>query len=529
MADRPDAVVVGAGHNGLVCAAYLARAGLDVVVLEARDTVGGCASTVDAIGARVNICNCDHLLVRTTPIVDELDLAAHGLTYLDVDPAQMQLAWSGGPAWPVFHDPDRTIDALRALNPADADGYRRYVAAARPVAELVTELAGTVPTAGAVSRRILERRARGVATLLRWSRMSCVDVLRSFFVTDAVIGPQATTGPAVWGISPAAPGTGLGAIGYALKHVGQTGRPRGGSGGLPTALAAAITRAGGCIRTAAPVAAVDCTGAGVHGVALTTGETIATPRVVVACDPRVALARWLRDPPAAARPLVARWRAAAAPEGYESKLDAVVTRLPRYRQFDSERLARLGVEDPLAPTTIVAPPVHGIVAAHTAAFTERRVADQPMFYVNLPSVRDASMQPAPGEHLLSLEVLFTPYRLAGGWESSAEPDRWIEAFGSLVEPGFVDGIRDRRVMTPPRYESEFHLPQGHATSFPGGPVAALLGRRRELSRYRTPVRGLYVTGAATFPGAGVWGASGRNAAHVILRDANRPVRGGRPA
>jgi phytoene dehydrogenase-like protein len=119
-------------------------------------------------------------------------------------------------------------------------------------------------------------------------------------------------------------------------------------------------------------------------------------------------------------------------------------------------------------------------------------------------------------HLFSLEVLFTPYALAGGWSASAEPERWLEVYGRLVQPGFAGGIHRYRTMTPESYEREFFMPRGYATSFAGGPVAALRGRAPELTRYETPVRGLYLTGAATFPGAGVWGASGRNAARVIL-------------
>jgi phytoene dehydrogenase-like protein len=94
--------------------------------------------------------------------------------------------------------------------------------------------------------------------------------------------------------------------------------------------------------------------------------------------------------------------------------------------------------------------------------------------------------------------------------------RWIELCSMLVQPGWIDGLRRYRAMTPPEYEREFYLPRGYATSFAGGPLAALRGSPRELTRYETPVKGLYLTGAATFPGAGVWGASGRNAARVIL-------------
>ena len=153
-----------------------------------------------------------------------------------------------------------------------------------------------------------------------------------------------------------------------------------------------------------------------------------------------------------------------------------------------------------------------------AVSTRGGVAARPLFLVNLPSVRDPSMAVpgAEGGHVLSLEALYTPYALDGGWPSSREPERWLQQYATLVQPGWLDSVRRFRTMTPDRYESEFQMPRGYATSFAGGPLAALLGRPRELTRYRTPVDGLYLTGAATFPGAGVWGASGRNCAQVIL-------------
>ncbi len=508
------AIVIGGGHNGLICAAYLARAGIDTLVLEARASVGGCASTVDALGARVNICNCDHTVFRSTPVLDELDLAAHGLRYLDVDPAQQNVSYDGGPAWPVFHDVERTLDALRLTYPDQVDGYRRYAAAAVPLARLLLELANEPPTPGGVLRKVAARRGRGVATLLRWSRKSVADVLQHFFTDDAVMGPAIVVGPVVWGLSPSTPGTGLGALTYALKHAASVGRPVGGSGALPDAVRAAFEEAGGTVRCDARVAAVLCEGERVRGVQLADGTRIEAPIVVSACDPRETVVGWLRNPPASAYPLIERWRSAPRHDGYESKIDAVIGAPPVYLHADAAIAAKLGY-DPLTPTTIVSPTLDAMEAAHRA-MGEGRVAERPMFFANVPSALDPTMAAPDGGHVFSLEVLYTPYALVGGWPASREPERWLEVFGGLVEPGFLDGVQRYRAMTPASYEDEFFMPRGYATSFAGGPLAALRGEPRELTRYETPVKGLYLTGAATFPGAGVWGASGRNAARVIL-------------
>jgi phytoene dehydrogenase-like protein len=509
-----EAIVVGGGHNGLICGAYLARAGLDTVVVEARPSVGGCASTVDALDARVNICNCDHTVFRTTPIVDELNLVNYGLRYINVDPAQINLPCTGGPAWPLFHDVERTLESIALTYPLEVEGYRRYVKAARPVAELVVELAQQPPTVTGALADIGWRRARAAATLVRWSRMSVAAVLRSFFSSDAVVAPAIVAGPAVWGVAPSTPRTGLGAVSYAMKHVATVGRPVGGSGALPAAVLASFESAGGQVRLAARVAAIHCEGGRVRGVGLQDGTELQASIVVVACDPRAAFVEWLRDPPAAAGSLRDGWRGAPVADGYESKLDAVVREAPCYRQTDPQVLRRLGY-DPLTATTVIAPTVDGIEAAHRL-MGAGRVTEQPLFLANVPSALDPTMRSGE-DHVFSLEVLYTPYGLAGGWPGSTEPQRWLERFAALVQPGFLDGVQRWRAMTPDRYESEFHLPRGHAPSYAGGPLAAVLGRHSELTRYETPIEGLYLTGAATFPGAGVWGASGRNAATVILR------------
>ena len=249
-------------------------------------------------------------------------------------------------------------------------------------------------------------------------------------------------------------------------------------------------------------------------VRLADGIEITSPRVVSSCDPYRTFVDWLEDPPAGAGPLLERWKLATHADGFESKIDAAVTILPQYRQLVPTMADRLGF-DPLHPSAMIVPTTAEIHRGH-AAMARGEIMDRPIFFANLPSVLDPTMG-NDQHHTFSLETLFTPYSFAGGWKGSGEPRRWLQRYADLVEPGFVAGIDDWRAMTPDRYESEFHLPSGHATSFGGGPLAALRSKQPELTRYETPVPGLYLTGAATFPGAGIWGASGRNTASVILR------------
>ncbi|MFN3254266.1 MAG: phytoene desaturase family protein [Ilumatobacter sp.] len=506
--DDYDAVVIGAGHNGLVTAAYLARGGMRTLLLEARDTVGGTAASEGFAGATVNICNCDHLTFRTTPVMTELDLASHGLVYQDLDASQHNASWSdgaGGRTWTAYHDLDVTLDELAAVHPGEVDNYRRYVTAASPAIRMIFEAAAEPPTLRSLTTLALRRRLAGAPTLLRWSRRSAADVLRSFFHTDAILGPGAVTGPMVWGISPEFDGTGLGALTHAMRHVATVGRPVGGSGAVPDALLSSFVAHGGEVRVSSPVTEIRCSGESVSGVTLTDGTQISAPVVVSACNPHDTFLRWLRHPPRSAQRLLDRWRSIPHADGYESKLDLVLDREPRL--LDDERS--------LGPTTVIAPDLGSIHRAYELMGLGE-VLERPALLVNAPTVLDPTMAP-PGRHVLSIEALFTPYGLTGGWADSPEPRRWLEAFAQRCEPGLVESIVDWRAMTPDRYERDFHLPAGHATSFGGGPLAALRNANPELTKYQTAVDGLFLTGAATFPGAGVWGASGRNCASVVLQ------------
>ena len=523
-----DVIVVGGGHNGLICAAYLARAGVDTLLVEARHDVGGCASTVEDLGARFNICSCDHNLIRAMPIADELELATHGLRYLESDALGLHLFHDDADPWLLFHETDRTIDALSIAYPDQVPGYRRYVADALPVAQLVIDVARTTPTAPrmigrTVGKTLSRERAGAAARLIEWSRLSASEVFARYFDDWHVVMPGIAAGPTVWGIPPTTPGTGLAALTYATRHLVRTGRPGGGSGALTDATRASFEAAGGITRCSSRVDRLLIHDGDVAGVRLTDGTELAAPMVVAACDPQRVLVDWVTDPPPAARSLIGRWRDRPDHDGYESKLDAIIDRIPGYRASEVLADRHPGV-DLHGPTAVVSPSPDDLADAH-ARRNDGEVAERPTLLINVPSVSDPAMRTESGDHVLSIEVLFTPYRVPGGWAASTEPQRWLDLWTGFVDPATMPAIRGWRVMTPDRYEAEFSMHRGHTPSYAGSPLSALLARQPELTRYRTPIGGLYLTGAGTFPGAGIFGASGRNTAAVINQDLARgPLR-----
>ncbi len=510
-----DVIVVGGGHNGLICAAYLARAGVDTLLVEARSDVGGCASTVTDLDARFNICNCDHTMVRGMPVADELDLASYGLRYVESEISGIQRFHDGGAPWVFLHDVEAQLEALAAAYPEQVAGYRRYLDDALPVAELALEMARTTPSLPRMLGVVASKRAAGAARLLKWSRSSVADVMGQYFDDWHVTMPGVSNGPTVWGVSPTTPGTGMAAAIYATRHLIKTGRPAGGSGALTDAVRASFEAAGGRVRCDSMVERLLVRDGAVTGVRLSDGSELHAERIVAACDPQRVLVDWLDAVPPAAQRLVDRYRSMPVHEGYESKVDAVLTGLPKYRDAALIDALVPGADD-LAPTTVISPSPSDLAEAHALRETGR-VAPRPTFLVNVPTVLDPDMQPNPDQHVLSLEVLFTPYSLQGGWPDSDEPQRWLDVLDGFMEPGTLQ-IDRWRAMTPDRYEAEFQMHRGHTPSYSGPPLSALVGRNREATRYRTPIDGLYLSGAGTFPGAGVFGASGRNSADAVITD-----------
>ena len=226
----------------------------------------------------------------------------------------------------------------------------------------------------------------------------------------------------------------MAALGYATRHLVRTGRPEGGSGALTDAVASTFSAAGGRTRFDSTVASLIVGDGAVRGVELVNGERLHAPIVVTACDPHRVLVEWIGEVPRAAKFAQRRWRKEPDYEGYEAKIDAIVD--GRAELAGTEQLqAHFPSVDLLEPTAVVSPKPSELAEAHRLR-AEGKVAPNPTILMNLPSVLDATMRPSGSRHVLSLEMLFTPYSLQGGWPNSAEPRRWLDIANRFWRPGF---------------------------------------------------------------------------------------------
>jgi phytoene dehydrogenase-like protein len=527
---RCDTIVIGAGHNGLVAAAYLARAGLRTLVLERRPLLGGACVTEELWpGFRISRAAYVAGLLRPA-LLRELGLGGRGLRLLAREPSSYTPLPDGGGLL-LGADLEASCRAIQRISTRDAARYPAYERFLDRVARCFEPLLDAPPPdparlgwrdlrllarLGLGAFRLREDLARATQLLLGAARPALEgwfesEPLRGTLATDAVIGAWA---------SPSTPGTG-----YVLFHhvMGETDGARGvwayvrgGMGALSEAIAAAARAEGAEIRTQAPVARVAVREGRVLGVVLEDGQFIEAGAVVSGADPR--------------RTLLGLVGRDALPEATVRELEALDFRSPSLKiNLALDALPRFRGASGAAPGPEHRGTIHlGAVSldALDAAFEAAcrgQLPERPMVELTLPSALDGSLAP-PGRHVASMFVQYVPYQLAGSsWEAEREPfaDR-VLALVDEVAPGFSGSVLHREVLAPPDLERIFGLTGGNI--FHGAMTLDRLLFMRPLpalGRYRTPVSGLYLCGAGTHPGGGVMGACGRNAAGEILRDLGR--------
>ncbi len=522
-------IVIGAGHNGLVCAAYLARAGFGPLVLEARDEVGGCAITHElAPGVRVPALT--HTVALRPDVVRDLGLHAQGLRVTRPATSVCVLG-SSGRALVVPRDTAAAARALEAWSPRDAEQWPAFVARTHALTQAMGAVLGQVPPSldtpspGELwdllqaGRKLRGLGRQGLYDLLRWGPMPIADLAAEWFQTPALRAAICARGVFGMQAGPRSAGTTASWLLQTAQEDHPTGAitvVAGGPGALAAALAVAATGAGAEIRREARVASIEIDDASVRAVVLESGERIETTVVICGADPRhtfLQLVEPMHLQPSF-RQQVLNYRA----HGVVAKVNLVVTGLPTVTGLDGS----MPVEQALSGRLLVADEPDELEKAFDCT-KYGRMSDRPWLEVAVPSLSDPSLAPE-GRHVLSIYVQYAPYRLReGDWESSraALGARAIARL-SEVMPDLGSRIVASEVLTPLDLEGRYGLTGGHI--FHGEHTLDQLYAMRPVlgwAQHHTPIRGLYLCGAGTHPGGGVTGAPGAHAARVVARQLRR--------
>jgi phytoene dehydrogenase-like protein len=528
MAKAYDAVVIGGGHNGLTAAAYLARAGARVVVLERRHVLGGAAVTEEIFpGFRFSVFSYVVSLLRPE-IIRELNLPRHGLEILPLDGTITPL--DNDSLWRV-NDHGRTMRELRRWSKNDAEAYEEYgqlmVDMARfikPILSVVPPDPGRVnpmewlPLVG-LAKDFKDLPERLQQTFVQLMTMSAADFLDQWFETDPLKATMSASGIIGTFQGPRSPGTA-----YVLLHhyMGEIdgafrawGIPRGGTGGISNAIASAARALGAEIRTNAPVARIDVRGDRAVGVTLESGEQLPADIVLSSLDSRRTFLDLL-EPGTVAPEFEAEVRRYKY-RGSSGKVNLALDGVP-------ELACRPGRGEWLRGAISFSPSLdymeHAYDDAKYGAYSRRPYID-----MIIPTLVDPSMAP-PGKHIVSCFVQYAPYHLADGkqWD-----DGMREAFGENVIdtleerfPRIREQIIHKMFITPKDIEDTTGLTEGNI--FQGELSLEQLFFNRPVpgwARYRTPVPGLWMCGSATHPGGGIMGAPGRIAALEVLTSEKR--------
>jgi phytoene dehydrogenase-like protein len=534
---RYDAVIIGGGHNGLISAAYLARAGMKALVLEKRHVLGGAAVTEELYpGFRFSVFSYVVSLLRPE-IIRELQLPRHGLDILPLDGTFTPLRPGDGPAagggdyLSRVNDHGRTVRELRRWSKTDAEAYEEYGQLMVEMARFIKPiLAITPPDLTSLDPRPLMPLAglarafqglpeRQQAVFIQLMTMSAADFLDQWFETDPLKATMAASGIIGTYQGVRSPGTA-----YVLLHhyMGEIdgafrawGIPKGGTGGVSNAIASAARSLGVEIRTEAPVARIVVRNGRATGVALETGEEIEATDVLSSVDSSRTFLGLLEpgtlDP--AFEEEVRRFKF----RGSSGKVNLAVDRLPDFACLP-------GFGEHLRGAISFSPSLDEMERAYDDA-KYGHFSKKPYIDMIIPTLVDPSMAP-PGKHVISCFVQYAPYKLApelGTWDDQRE------AFGDAVidriaefAPNIRDIILFRNVQTPLDIERTTGLTEGNI--FQGELSLEQLFFNRPVpgyARFRTPIRDLWLCGSATHPGGGIMGANGRIAALEVLRARGR--------
>ena len=520
-----DVVIIGGGHNGLVTAAYLARAGRKVLVLERRGLVGGCAVTEEVWpGFRVSTAAYLTSLMHEK-VVRDLELARFGYLVAAKDPAFFS-PFPDGRHMFMWQDRKKTLEEIAKFSKRDAEVYPAYEEHLERLAKVVESLLLVTPPqfppAGwrdtldyfLLAARVNKLAGGQLAALVKLFTQSAAQFLDEWFESDELKVTLATDGVIGANGGPRSPGTAYILMHHCMGGVsgkrGLWGFARGGMGMISEAIAASAKRWGAVVRTGAAVEKILVRGGAVRGVVLAGGEEIEAAIVVSGIDPPTTFLRLLdaKDLPPEFVSAMRRFRS----EGTSLKINLALGGLPDFTALP-------GTPGPQHRATMhICPSIDYVERAWDDA-KYGRPSERPMLELTIPTNYDPSLAP-PGRHIMGIFLQYAPYTLReSNWDELREPfaDRVI----GLIEeyaPNIRSLILHRQVLTPLDMERTYGITGGNI--FHGEMSLDQMFVMRPLAgsaRYRAPIRGLFLCGSGTHPGGGVTGAPGHNAAREILK------------
>ena len=524
MPQKYDVIVIGGGHNGLVNAAYLARAGKCVLVLERRHVLGGAAVTEEVFpGFKFSVCSYVVSLLRPE-IIRELDLPRHGLEILPLDGTFTPMP-NGDHLWRV-NDHAKTRREIARHSKLDAEAYDEYGKAMIEMAHFVKPIMNMTPPDPAslnpkglmelltMGRRFQKLSADDKYNQVQLMTMSAVDFLDQWFETDVLKATMSASGIIGTFLGVRSPGTA-----YVLLHhyMGEIdgafrswGLSRGGTGAISNAIGDAAREAGAEIRTEASIAKIILKNGQAKGVVLESGDEIYADIISSSVDPRLTFMKMVGEEhlPDDFVDDIKRYKF----RGSSGKVNLALDALPDFKCMP-------GAGPHLRGAVSISPSVEYMERAYDDA-KYGRYSRRPYIDIVIPSLTDPSIAP-PGKHVMSCFVQYAPYNLKEGtWDEKREEfgDTVIDTIAEHA-PNIKDVILHRQVLTPLDLEREFGLSEGNI--FQGELTLEQLFFLRPApgwAQYRSPIRNLYMCGSATHPGGGIMGASGRNAAMEILKD-----------
>jgi len=513
-----DVIFIGGGHNGLVAAVRLARAGLKTLVLERRSVAGGAAVT-EELHPGFRVSTLAHAAQLAPAVLTDLRLADQGLELIDPDP-YLFAPLTDGRSLVLGRDAAASAASIAQFSEPDSRRYAEFREAMGRVTPFVSDLLENPPPEIEQTRRAdlwpllsMARRFRRLGKkdayrLLRWAPMSASDFVSEWFESEPLRAALAAPGIFGTAFGPRSAGSTAVLLLQMATGDGRRRLVRGGLGALSSALVSAVQAAGATIRTDAEVGRIDVLNRRVAGVTLASGEQLRARTVVSNADPRRTLLGLL-DPIELGPDFLGRIRSYRC-VGNVAKVNLALSDLPRFTSGDARTLSG---------RIHIGPNLDYLERAFDASKYGRH-ASRLCLDVTIPSLTDPALAPA-GAHVMSINATFAPYRLQGTDWTAAAPGFAEAVIDTLLEyaPDMRRLIVHRQVITPVDLESRYGLTGGHI--FHGELSLDQLFTMRPLlgwARYRTPIQGLYLCGAGTHPGYGVSGLSGLNASREILRD-----------